>query len=251
MQMKNTKELTMDSIDIPKRELFMRAYWGEFDEGHRITKRKDRVDRNIKEALTNKWEPDFITYVFGKENYEYLCSKGLKCVKLCDEPVMFDAIEAQYRHKLEALRYAMEEDGVEEMVHFDWDCNPVREIDADFWPRLREKGPFQANLLQYHRRKATWRGDTDARKIPNGGFIYMNDQTAPASLIRIWETMKGPSAEPPMAKYVDELMGGWQGKEAYWDTYEPSVVNLHRSSVYTKEECKAKNVYFIHRQGGN
>jgi len=228
---------------------FMRAFWGVYDEGHRITKRKQRVEKNINTILNNKFNEPFITYVFGKDNFEFLTSLGLRdCIMIDPDPHPFDPIEEQYRHKLEAIRYCFEEDGYDEMVHLDWDCVPQKKLSPDFWDILGKKEVFQANLLQYHRRKATWRKD-DMRKIPNGGFVYIRDKKVPSALIEVWEGMRQPSVEPPMAKYTDNLIGGWKGKEKYWELFEPEVVNLHRASPFDKELLAAKDINFIHYQG--
>jgi hypothetical protein len=231
----------------------MRAFWGINDTSHRILNRKFRVDRNIKGLLRNKLNTDFITYVFGENNMQFLQKLGVKnCILIHKEPHKYDPINAQYMHKLEALRYAMEVDGYDEMVHLDWDCIPKKRVDDEFWRLLQQKQSFQANLIQYHIKKAKWRGNVDARKIPNGGFVYIRDKNIPSELIKVWETMKGPSAEPPMAKYTDNLMGGWQGKHKYWELFEPMVCHTHRDSVFSKEPdlVKTKNIYFIHYQGG-
>jgi len=236
----------------------MRAFWGVYDDGHRITKRKRRVEGNIEKILQNPYNHPFITYVFGKENYEYLTSKGIDgCILINDDPYPYDALTEQYRHKLEALRYGMEEDGFDEMVHLDWDCYPQKPMTDEFWNILGKKETFQANLLMYHRRKATWRPD-HMRKIPNGGFVYLRSKEVPQQLIDIWETMQGPSAEPPMARLVDDMMEGvWENDQdfiknfpdRYWDLFEPEVVNLHKASPYSKERLVSKDIYFIHYQG--
>jgi len=228
----------------------MRAYWGIYDDSNRITKRKKRVDKNIEGILKCQYKHPFVTYVFGKDNFEFLKSFGFDCVLIHPEPHMFDPLKCQYRHKLETLKYAMEVEKCDELVHIDWDCKPQKNIDENFWKLLEKKASFQANLLQYHRVKAPWRGDKDTRKIPNGGFLYISDKTIPQKLIEIWETMKGPSAEPAMAKYVDVVTDGWKGLDTYWDLFEPEVVNLHRCSVYGKtERMGKKDIYFIHYQG--
>jgi len=121
-------------------------------------------------------------------------------------------------------------------------------MSQDFWKVLGKKEAFQANLIMYHRRKATWRKE-DMRKIPNGGFVYIRDKTIPAKLIEIWETMKSPSCEPTMAKFTDRYIGGWQGIEKYWELFEPDFCNLHKSSPFSKEQLKSKNQCFIHYQG--
>jgi len=232
------------------KRIIMRAYWGEYDDGHRITKRKARVDRNIEQVLNCEFKEDFVTYVFGQENFDYLVSKGFRCVLLWKEPTMFDAVKYQYRHKLEALKFAMEEEKADEMVHLDWDCLLKKPFPNDFWDRLGKKESFQANLMQYRRRKATWRGKEDSRKIPNGGFCYIRDKNVPTDIIKIWETMKSPSCEPAMAKYVDHRTDGWKGKEHYWNLFEPEVVRLHRCCPFSAELIEAKNACYTHYQGG-
>ena len=228
----------------------MRAYWGVYDSSHRITHRKKRVDKNILRILKSNFKYPFVTYVFGKDNFDYLKSLGFECELIHPEPTMFDAIKYQYRHKLEALKYAFEVDKCTELVHLDWDCVPQKNIDNNFWLRLEKKEYFQANLIQYHRIKAPWRGEMDTRKIPNGGFLYISNPETPKDLIKMWEIKKGPSAEPAMARYCDKITDGWKGKDVYWDLFEPEVVNLNRCSVFLGDpKNQLKDVYFIHYQG--
>jgi hypothetical protein len=130
----------------------------------------------------------------------------------------------------------------------DWDVIPQKPLPDDFWEVLGKKEAFQGCLQLYHRRKATWRKE-DMRKIPNGGFLYIRDKEIPHKIIKVWETMRGPSAEPPMAKFTDEWTGGWKGKETYWDLFEPDFCNLHKMSAHGKEKIKEKNLCFIHYQG--
>lgn len=228
----------------------MRAFWGTDDKSHRILKRKYRVRNNIKRLLKNPFNKPFVTYVFGRDNYNELVKLGCDCILLSEEPFMFDLVKYQYRHKLEAIRWAFENEGVDELVHFDWDCYPCKKLPQDFWEVLGKKEAFQANLILYHRKKATWR-KIDRRKIPNGGFVYIRNKQYPSDLIKVWETMISPSAEPAMAKFTDNLMGGWQGVDKYWDLFEPDFCNLHHSSPFTKEQLKSKNHCFTHYQGGH
>ena len=233
------------------KRLYMRAFWGIDDNSNRILRRKERVKNNINQILKNKHkEPLFFTYVFGKENLKLLMSLGVKnCILIHDAPFKYDLVQEQYRHKLEAIRYAFEEDKCDEMIHLDWDCVPQKPITDEVWNILGKKEAFQANLIQYRREKARWRGKIDSRKIPNGGFVYIRNKTYPQKLIKYWEELRGPSAEPPMAKFVDELMGGWQGMMKYAELFEPDVVKVHRMSPLPDELILKKNVYWIHYQG--
>lgn len=229
---------------------FIRGLWGIFDSSNRITNRRFRVENNIKKTLGNKFAPECKTYVFGKENLKGLEDLGVKNTCLIkDSPFQFDLIKHQYRHKLELLRYAMEEDGYDEIVYLDWDCYPTRELPADFWEVLRQKDVLQANLIQYHRIKCPWRTQ-DPRKIPNGGFLYIRDKTLPSRAIAHWETMKQDNDEPAWAKVVEDMMGGkWTNIEEYWKRFEPEWCNLHKSSPYDLKLLQAKKICFLHYQG--
>ena len=230
------------------KRIFMRALWGEYDNSHRITKRRSETDGWIKKIIKNKFNTSFVTYVFGEENYKKLVEQGFNCILIDKNPLPFDALTEQYRHKLEALKYAFDEDGVDELIHFDWDVIPQKLLPNDFWDILGKKEAFQSCLQLYHRRKATWRKE-DMRKIPNGGFLYIRDKTIPDKIIKIWEEKKGPSAEPPMAKFTDNYIGGWQSKEKYWDLFEPDFCKLHKASAYPAIKIKTKDICFIHYQG--
>lgn len=231
---------------------FIRGLWGEFDKSNRITKRRFRVENNIKDILLNKFNEPFKTYVYGKENYDGLISFGVKdCVLLDCKPSGFDIVKHQYRHKLEIIKYAMEIDKYDELIYLDWDCVPKKKIDDTFWTLLRNKSEFQANLQIYRRKKCPWR-TKDLRKIPNGGYIYLRNSTFPGKAIYYWEKIGRPdNDEPAWAKLTEELTNGWKGAEMYWDLFEPMVCNIHRSSPYSQELLNKKNIYFVHYQGGS
>jgi hypothetical protein len=199
----------------------------------------------------NPYNGPFVTYVFGEDNFKMIEDMGFECRLLDKKPLPFDALQAQYRHKLEALRYAFEEDGVDELVHMDWDVFPTKTLPEDFWEVLGQKSDIQSCLQQYKRRKCTWRGKVDVRKISNGGFIYLRDKNAPEEIIKIWEKKRGPSMEPAMSRFIDEKMGGWKGKEYYWEHHEPDFCKLHKDSVYLGDDTKKKNVCLVHYQGGD
>jgi hypothetical protein len=229
---------------------FIRGLWGIFDKSHRITNRRYSIENDIKDILNNKFGELFKTYVFGKENYDGLRKMGVEDCDLFDEkPFMFDLIKHQYRHKMEIIKYAMENDGYDELVYLDWDCVPQKKINPDFWDELNKKASFQANLQLYHRKKCGWRAE-DQRKVPNGGFIYLRDKTLPSLAIQYWEKLKMPdNDEPAWAKVTDEIVGGWKGAGKYWELFEPMCCNLRGSSPYPKELLLKKDVCFIHYQG--
>lgn len=229
---------------------FIRALWGIHDEGHRITRRRFRIDKDITSILGNKNNEPFKVYVMGEENYEGLKSYGFDCVMVDKNPAPFDLVKHQYRHKLEIIKFAMEEEGYDELVYLDWDCFPQKKLPSEFWKELNKKEVFQANLQMYHRRKAYWRKG-ELRKVPNGGFIYLRDKTLPRKAIEWWEKLGSPdNDEPAWARLTDEMTDGWQGVDLYWEKFEPMFCNLHKSSPYSPEQLSSKDLCFLHRQGG-
>jgi hypothetical protein len=227
---------------------FIRALWGIHDDSHRILKRRYRVDRNILNIYKNKFNEPFRVYVMGRDNFNHLRKMGFDCTLICEEPYKFDLVKHQYRHKLEIIKNAMLD--YDELIYLDWDCVPKKEIPADFWNKLGKKEVFQANLQQYHRRKAHWRNE-EQRKVPNGGFIYLRDKTLPEKAIKYWEELgEGDNDEPAWAKITDDISGGWNGIETYWKLFEPMFCDLHKNSPYDSSVLSEKNKCFIHYQGG-
>lgn len=231
------------------KRIFMRALWGIYDDSHRILRRRTRTDQHIQNCLKDQTGFEFVTYVFGEDNYKHLEKLGVKnCILLNKNPAPFSLLEEQYRHKLEAIRYAMEEDKCDEMIHLDWDCYPQKKIPIDFWQTMGKKEAFQSNLFRFKHLKCPWR-KIDRTVVPNGGFVYIRNKLYPAQIIKIWEEkLKGNSAEPPMAMFVDNLMGGWKGLDEYWKLYEPETCMLKRGSPHTTERVinRSKDICFVH-----
>ena len=228
---------------------FIRGVWGIHEKTHRILERRFRTDNDIQTIKKNQFNEPFVTYIFGEDNYKGLTSEGFDCKLLLKEPQAFDLVKYQFRNKLEMLKYAMEEDGYDEIVYLDWDCVPQKKIPSDFWDQLGKKEPFQACLQLYHRKKCHWRPD-ELRKVPNGGFIYIRDKSIPSEAIKLWEeTGKNDSDEIAWAKMTDNWVGGWQGSDRYWDLFEPMFCNIHKNSPHSKEKLETKDVCFIHYQG--
>lgn len=231
-----------------KEKVFIRGLWGIYDRSDRLLKRRYQIDKNIDQVLQSKYQIKFKTYVMGIENYDMCKRKEIDCELICNEPSKFDLLTNHHRNKLEFIKWAIENDGLKEFVALDWDCLLTRNLDLDFWDKLRNKDVFQANLQIYKKVKCPWRQE-DQRKVPNGGFIYLRDPSLIDDAIRYWEENEGNSCEPPLSKVVEQLSGGWKGIEHYWENFEPMVVNLHRSSPFDKNRINKKNPNFIHYQG--
>jgi len=223
---------------------FVRVLWGVYDDNRRMFRRRSKMDKDIELSKLNKYEPEYTTFVFGKENQKVLNDKGIKSILIDDRPIVWDMETQQFRHKIEALKAGMEE--FDEMVFLDWDCQPFKPIPDDFWDVLSKKDSLQAVLRMYRRRKALWR-KKDQRKIPCASFIYCNDKQVPNKLIEKWEELNCPwSEEVVICRYFEDIMGGWKGVHEYWDRFEPDFFVLEEGWVYDKEKLATKNHCFRH-----
>jgi hypothetical protein len=232
---------------------FIRALWGtpktDYDDGWIApSARRTKMDKDISYTLKNPNIYPFRTYVFGKENFEYLKSRNISdCVLIEEKPFIYDLQKEFWRHKLDILKYAMEIDGYTELVYLDWDCIPVKKMDEQFWELLRQKREIQANLQIYRRRKCPWRDESGIRKVSNGGFLYIRDSKIPQLLISTWQNMEPAWKfwdEIAISKLIDNLTNGWTGVDKYFTEFEPDVCNLKKKSVF--ENKSSEKVYFIH-----
>ncbi len=227
----------------------IRGLWGIYDKSHRITNRRYRMDKDMNNIRKNKFNEPFVVYVFGEENYKHAVGNGFDCILIDKKPFRFDLVKYQYRHKLEILKYAMEEDGYDQLLYMDWDCIPAKRLPDNYWDVFGQKEVFQACLQMYHRRKAHWR-KTELRKVPNGGFIYIRDNTIPQQAIDLWvETGSQDNDEPAWAKLTDQMSGGWQGIDKYWELFEAPFCKLHKDSPFSDEQLATKNICYTHYQG--
>jgi hypothetical protein len=199
---------------------FIRGLWGVYEhQDRRFYKRRTKLDKDMEMVRLNQNSEKHITYVFGKDNYKYLVDNGFEARLVDKRPIVWDMDKEQFRHKLEVLHQGMQE--FDEIVFLDWDCTEAKPLPDDFWEKLRAKAKIQAVLRMYRRRKIFWRG-TDHRKMPEASFVYINEKSVTSELNELWETMGRPwSEEIVIAKYMDNLSGGWQGLEHYYENYEP------------------------------
>lgn len=224
------------------KKTFIRALWGIHDkEGRKSYQRRTKIDDDILLSKYNSFQQPFVNYVFGEDNYKYLCDEGFDCRLVDKRPIVWSMEEEQFRHKLEIFKVALEE--YNKIVFLDWDVFFIKELPANFWEELNKKHPLQASLRIYARPKVYWR-ETDRRKIPCGSFIYIGDSKIPQDLISCWNGMRKKwSEELVIALYMDNLMGGFY-IDKYWDMFEPMFFDLQR--MCPKEIYKKKNISFLH-----
>ena len=150
--------------------------------------------------------------------------------------------------KIEIIKYAMEQDGFDEIVYMDWDCFPTKPLPENFWETLRKKNVFLACLQVYKQRLSEWRiEDIDKRKVPNGGWVYIGDKTIPSEFAACWEEVGQPrNDEIAYSKWIDKKMGEWKGNEYFWNNFETPFCELHRMSAFDKNLFKKPNLCFRH-----
>lgn len=239
----------------------VRCIWGLHNDNVKSFSRRSKIDKDIYFLQNTKYNLPFITYVFGKNNYDYIKSLNLECVKISNDPFLWDMNTQQYRHKLEIFKRAVEDHG--EIIFLDWDTIQIKPLPFDFWSNMKSKGSLQASLRQYVRPKATWRSK-DRRKIPCASFVYINNQSVSLDLIKMWEKEKMQfSEEVILAKYTDNLHGGWKDIDFYWEKFEPNyfaigeqhypIINSKRnivsdrgSQIYFGKKYQVKDVCFNH-----
>jgi len=223
---------------------FIRALYGAYGES-RIMKHRCQIDNDINNIVSNKYNEDYVAYVFGQQNYDGIKDR-VKCVLVDKNPAPFDQEKHTHRNKLELIKYAMNEDKYDEVVFLDWDCVPERKLPTDFWDNLGKREVFQACLQTYKHPKCLWR-EVDKGIVPNGGFVYLRNKNYVELAIKCWEQNQQDNEEPAWAKMLDDLHGGWIGKEKYWELYEAMNCKLHKRTPYA--DISQKEICFVHYHG--
>lgn len=215
--------------------MFIRALWGIYNNPKRMYRRRSKIDNDIKMVSHNIYQPPFMTYVFGSDNYNYLVDQGFSCKLIDNKPIVWDMNTQQFRHKFEVFKYALEDYG--KFVFLDWDMAFIKPLPRNFWDTLSKKAPIQAILRIYHNKKALWRKEKP-RTIPCGSFVYIREKKIGDDLIKYWEAMGKPwGEEVVIAKYIDDKMGGFD-MDKYWDYYEPLYFKFQ--NMYSEERMKTK-----------
>ena len=186
---------------------FIRALWGSGDAGLWEPALADRAVCKTWQDVRNCWRAQrhlrAVTYVYGRENFDFARSLGY-AVELVDErPVVFQGRGGMWRHKLEILSRALLD--FDEVIYLDHDVRKsVRRVPRDLWRRLRRRGPLQAALRQYRRPQCPWRAVARGL-LPAGAFIYLRDGAIARRLLEVSSAQPHWSDELCMAYVFDEL----------------------------------------------
>jgi len=227
---------------------FVRTLWGE--SSVRKYGRRLKMNNDIKLLLRDNYRVPFKTYVFGQDNFDYLVDLGFDCKLINKDPYLWKGkIDNyhQYGHKLLVLREALKD--YDEIVFLDWDCMAVRDIPDDFWDEFYKKEVIQASMRTYKRTVAYWR-KKDKRKRACASFVYIRDKKLAADMFTTWKREPLRAEEQIISKYADEMIGGWQGVQAYWDKFEPNYFLLEKGEIpfypYSYDLLESKEIVFLH-----
>ena len=227
---------------------FIRTLWGTPQKAQR----RSKINNDFKLVLDNPNEPDFKVYTFGKNNHQQLVDLGFNSELVSSKPFILGQERNgkkvhQYGHKLVAIREALKD--YDEVVLLDWDCVAALPVPTYFWDTMRKKEAVQAILRGYMRTKCDWR-DKERRKRACASFVYMRDCKLASKMVKYWKAHPHFAEEAIISRFTDDIVGGWQGRDKYWQLFEPDFFALATNEVpfqpYTYEQLKTKERCFLH-----
>jgi hypothetical protein len=197
------------------RRALIRALFGDRSK-NKYPFHRSSIDAHIRGRLMDKYASPFVTYVLGLDNFKQLSKMGVNCVLVDEKPLLANH---SLVNKIVLLEAAMKD--YDEVVLLDWDCAPTTYLPNDFWTILGKKEVIQCPLYKCPRRVNTWRNGRIPPKLLSAGFfVYLRDKNIPSILLKWGDKVELPnkwSDETYYSKYIDELMGGWEGetKDSY------------------------------------
>lgn len=251
-----------------KRALVRVLYGEPNNVNHDYRGSRSKIDSDIINIVSNDINQDFVAYCFGKHNSDFLRSVGCKNVVMVDKnPWPIGDEPWSFLNRIHMWEYVMND--YDEIVSLDWDSVQIKPLPLDFWSVLGQKESIQSPLAEYPKKILTWRKEIrgSGRLVPNGSFVYMRDKTIPSKLMKMLDdpflhrdihygrrkevpkdltNRKQWADEVYVAKYMDDISGGWEGKEKYYKLFEPPWT-LVRHSMFKDEK---KDHCFIHPRKG-
>jgi len=220
-----------------------KQYDFKFQKDNKVLTRRFKIEQDIKTSLGCKFRIPCVSYVFGEQNYKQLVDMGCEAVLIHKDPYKYHPIRGLYKHKLDAYQYIMKD--FDEIVYLDWDINLNQELPDNFWNCLNKKEVFQAALGRYKKARLNHRLQPDGNHwCPMGAFVYMRDKKIPDRLVELNTGANAWSCEPSFAKLTDEITGGWQGVNRYFDLFEPDFYISKNSPYKNTSQYKKDNICF-------
>ena len=218
----------------------IRLWWGECHKDYDRYKNRLMLETTMKCVLNDKYQVPFVTYVLGRDNYDYLKSQGLEDLVLVNP----DIYSLRPEHKRNAIQrldlceIALQD--FDEIICVNWDCRLVKPWTDETWSLLGEKETIQTALTESKRRAARDRPMLSTRGNQNhiyslDGFLYLRDKTMPSKVLAMLDepyVINKWTPESLISHYLDKIHGGWIGIEEYWKLYEPECFYAGRCAAF-------------------
>jgi len=143
------------------------------------------LNKEIKLNLSNKYQVDYIAYVFGIENEKYLKDLGVKTKLLDIKKWGWDKETELFRHKLEFYKAGMED--FDEIVYLDWDVLQLKPLTSNYWENLYKKEKIQGHIHRRRQGTCPWRKYKFWKnRLINAGILALRDNNLPNLFIQTW-----------------------------------------------------------------
>jgi len=211
----------------------VRSLWGDMLCRREKTQVPDfyfRMLHQVRDSVAGQEQSDLVC-CWGIENYKYCKYLGLKNLVLMDtNPYMFHGEDTrnmsyngmiQWRHNYFIHKWYSALKGLEcftAIMTVDWDYRQKQSVSMDWWERqCGYQVPFRASLFQTKtpRMGAYWRR-TEPDVLPHCGCVWYGSADFVAGCRGLNEEFPRFLQQQCIAKWFDEIQGGWIGANKYW-----------------------------------
>lgn len=211
------------------RIIAVRALWGD---ERVVTHRKSIAD--ARRAASQSLGIEQHVYCYGLDNQRFVRDAGIEPTLLNTEGIVnWEGTDiprnpeeegrinwglSMWRHKLEALIAAFNDQKPAGIIWLDWDTIISRPVDHVLRDRLSVGARFQGRNRQYCNPHAPWRSpEFGKRRIYHGGCFYVRDAEIVRAAIKIQaEQYRLMTDETALTKVVDDvILGGERHPEQH------------------------------------
>lgn len=216
--------------------LVIRALWGDFSDGCRLS----RCWKDVKRAAQMGEQDKCCVLVYGKDNWKTICSMGFEAVLLDDSPFPDGkrdysngrTMVRPWHYKFQMIQKAFHM-WEQPLVYCDFDVK-IHSRPGIFWDHWMEKnrGHCALSLYRYKRPRSTKieRPTKRAKRLtPSGNWIYCANDIFPTAVLDMMA--KSPADdyaswhdEFAMNDVIDQRHGGWPGEQVWLEDYESPLM---------------------------
>lgn len=222
----------------------IRLWWGDKNRNNPRRNKRRMLEKTLKLVLNDKYQVPFVTYVYGKDNYNYLKSEGVdNLVLVNNDPRPRKEPNTDCLHRLDLCDVAMCD--FQEIICANWSCRLVKPFsNKKVWDTLENKESIQAALVAPKLKKdlVNTRGD-QGNIFCIDGFLYLRDRTLPKKILKMLDDpdiINKWTCESLISHYLDKIIHNeWIGLDRYFDLYEPNCFLAGRTAVFRYKKRKS------------